>query len=55
MAMVPDEQGIFYVLIISGGGQASGFFLYNGNPALGTLVAELTAPGTTQDPAGNNG
>jgi hypothetical protein len=46
---------IFQLLIVtSTSGTPTGFFFYNGAPALGNLVAEITAPGVTSDPFGNS-
>lgn len=41
-------------VIILGSGPGSGLFVYNGAEALGNLIAQIVAPGTTVDPVGNS-
>ena len=47
------QGNVFQVLIVVSGPNFTGFFVYNGAPAKGSLVAAIVAPGTTSDPFGN--
>lgn len=45
----------FTALLVQGGLQGTGLFLYNGTPAIGNPpIGVAVGPGTTQDPFGNN-
>lgn len=52
---VPGQRAIVRArqVIIFGTGPNSGLFVYSPTPGLGTLVASITADGTTTDPFGN--
>ena len=52
-ALMGWTGNVFQVLIVVSGPNFTGFFVYNGTPAKGNLVAAIVAPGTTNDPFGN--